>query len=244
MTLHVSTLLIVFAALQAACGEKGKQFHIDEDIETSSSTQATATHGSVSSSLNSFYHSEKGWKAKVLYKIDEKATDDVVQAAGRAANTWNQAIGREVLSFGGRHDGSHGGGLYDSLNDDVTVIYLESNWLKTTQKKTSTLATTVWENNVGDAQIISKGDIIMNLENYIFVDSETVEEATDPRKAIADTETVILHEFGHLLGLNHIKVETDEDSVMLAYTLIGAQVYQRSLSDGDVERIRALYQAP
>jgi predicted Zn-dependent protease len=58
---------------------------------------------------------------------------------------------------------------------------------------------------------------------------------------IVDAETVLVHEFGHLLGLDHVEVEADPESVMHAKTYIGPNMSFRSLSDGDVNNIRQVY---
>ena len=185
------------------------------------------------------FHSLHGWPEKVKFYIATDAPEPLITGALRAADSWNEAIGRTLLDFAGMTDKVRGQTLYDSLDDDVTVIYFETNWKATTGKSDTTLATTVWEND-GSSDKIVKGDIVMNGEIYQFVD--TLEPSqTIAAKDIADAESVLLHEMGHLIGLDHVAVDVDALSVMHAQTTIGPDVAFRDLSDRDAGNIRSLY---
>jgi hypothetical protein len=123
----------------------------------------------------------------------------------------------------------------------MTMVYYEENWKASTGKADTTLATTVWENANGSDRII-KGDVILNGESYKFCDAMDYASMKGETLEIVDAETVLLHEFGHLLGLDHIDAEVDPDSVMHAKTYIGPSMSFRSLSRGDVENIRQVYE--
>jgi predicted Zn-dependent protease len=101
------------------------------------------------------------------------------------------------------------------------------------------LATTIWEND-GQSDAIVKGDIIMNAELYQFVDAME-DQDTDSNRDIADSESVLVHELGHLIGLDHVSLEKDSLSVMHAQTQIGHQISFRDLSPADMANIRTLY---
>jgi hypothetical protein len=157
-----------------------------------------------------------------------------------AIATWNKAIGEEAIIYKGQSDVARGEGLYDSLDDDFTVVYSESNWEDTTEKSLRTLGTTIWELDGSGNNSIVKGDIILNDEYYLFQDS--YEEAIGEKPGgIVDAETVILHELGHLLGLRHVAIKVDANSVMSAYTEIGFGDQNRKLSDIDAAKVRELY---
>ena len=186
------------------------------------------------------FHSSTGWVGAVPFLVESAAPDQVIEAAMQAAASWNDAVGHEVLVFSGVSESNRGESLYESLNDDLTIVYYEADWFDTTGKSKSTLATTVWENAPGSDQII-KGDIVLNAEVYMYQDS--TEPAIDKEKSsyMVDTETVLLHEFGHLLGLDHVSEDDDAESIMHAKTFIGAYMYARNLSDDDVANIGSLY---
>lgn len=186
------------------------------------------------------FHSLTGWTEKVGFYVDDTAPDAVVEAAIQAGETWNDAMGREVLTFGGVAKIPRGDDLYSSLEDTLTLVYYEKNWKSSTAKSDTTLATTIWENASGSDRIV-KGDVILNAENYSFCDAMNYSSNTAPAHEIVDAQTVLLHEFGHLLGLDHVDVDADPDSIMHAKTYIGPHMSFRSLSDGDVVNIRKVY---
>lgn len=186
------------------------------------------------------FHSVRGWPDVIAYYIVDNAPQHVVDSTLRAAASWNRAIGRDLLIFAGKTDSPRGSSLYASLDDEATVIYFEKNWKATTGKGDITLATTVWEND-GKSDAIVKGDIILNAEKYNFVDSLAPEFSRSFEASIVDAETVLAHEFGHLIGLDHIEFEDDPYSVMHARTLIGPALSSREPSESDISNIRTLY---
>ncbi len=189
---------------------------------------------------NGPFHSLTGWTDKVGFYVDDTAPDAVVEATIRSADTWNDALGREVMTFAGVARVPRGEDLYSSLEDAMTLVYYEKNWKATTGKADTTLATTVWE-NASDSDRIIKGDIILNGETYLFCDAMSVSGDDVRRSDIVDAQTVMLHEFGHLLGLDHVDYDNDPDSVMHAKTFIGPHMSFRTLSEGDSGNIRQLY---
>jgi hypothetical protein len=215
-----------------ACGEAQNKRSIDENRSQNANVTPTA---------DGPFHSLTGWTEKVSYYIDDTAPDAVVEAGIKAAESWNDAMGREVLVFTGVAKMPRGDELYSSLDDTHTMIYFERNWKNTTGKADTTLATTVWENASGSDRII-KGDVILNGETYHYCDAMDVTRNLGADLELVDAETVLLHEFGHLLGLDHVDVEDDPESVMHAKTYIGPSMSFRSLSDGDVHNIRQVYE--
>lgn len=187
------------------------------------------------------YHSNNGWNKKVEMYVDVAANDDIVQATINAIDKWNDAAGREIIKFQGREENNSVTSLYAPLNDQRTVLYTVSNWRAATAKDKAVLGTTVWEDDVSDEQTIVRGDILLNTEEYLYQDA--TKEAVDSDRAsdVVDAETVIVHEMGHLLGLNHVDYEQDPDSVMHTHATIGPNQYQRVLSESDISLIQRLY---
>ncbi len=216
-----------------ACGAAPTRQSIEEHRTPSASANQ-------SQNANGPFHSLTGWTEKVSFYLDDAAPDEVVQAAISAGETWNDAMGREVLLFVGVAKVPRGDSLYSSLEDTTTMVYYEKAWKASTGKSESTLATTVWENASGSDRIV-KGDVILNGETYEFCDANESHAGQIADQEIVDAETVLLHEFGHLLGLDHVEVGTDSDSIMHAKTFIGPNMSFRELSDGDIGNIRQLY---
>ncbi len=222
--------LVLIASLLVACGQAPSRSHITE--------QAPQSRRSVSYA-NAAAHSPGGWMGEVGFYVHQDAPERIVNAALRAAESWNDSVGKSVIRYLGRSNAARGDNLYSSLDDNFTVLYYEANWSASTGKNELILATTIWENSPSNDEEIVKGDIILNAEKYILQDA-TLEPLEGGRSAeVVDTETVLVHEMGHLLGLNHWDV--DEDSVMNTYTAIGVGETKRALGGIDGENIQAIY---
>ncbi|MGE0174123.1 MAG: matrixin family metalloprotease [Oligoflexales bacterium] len=215
--------------LVTACGN-GQQFEISDEPASQ-----TASVGATSSA----FHNPNGWSQPVLFHLDSEVPEDLHAAIVQAAATWNEAIGHDVIIVDGTSSLPRSDTLYESLSDNETIVYYEPNWLATTAKPESVIATTIWENENGENGNIVRGDIILNAENYYFVDTTSEDlDFEDPRYFV-DTETVVLHEFGHLLGLGHLE---DDSSVMNPYTTIGLGSTHRDLGKVDITNIRSIYE--
>ncbi len=223
-------ILLIFSSILYSCGGVPSRHstHIEHNAKS-----AIEDSGA--------FHSLVGWGGKVGFYVHDSASDKIIDASIKAATTWNVGIGRDALIFLGSARVPRGPDLYSSLDDFFTVIYPERNWAISTGKSEFTLATTVWE-NASDSEKIIKGDIILNTEAYFFFDANTSELPPTPLMQVVDAETILLHEFGHLLGLGHVEVKSDTESVMHPRTFIGPQTSFRTLSAGDIENARTLYQ--
>ena len=179
-----------------------------------------------------------GWKETVFLLVHEKAPSNIIAAIYKASDSWNRAVGFSLIEVSGSFSAERGGGLYSSLDDTFTVVYFEENWNNTTGKQAETLATTVWEVSDDSPDTIVRGDVILNAQYYYF--SDALDEGfVDTGLQVADAETVLLHEMGHLLGLGH--ASDDEGSVMLSKTAVGYGAAKRVLSGQDIENIKQLY---
>jgi hypothetical protein len=225
-------LTLILASQIVACGAtSGKRNSISENPHQAANASGTG---------NSAFHSLVGWQKTVPYYITSEAPDEVVEASQNAAETWGDAIGQVAMKFMGISEAKRSGDLYSSLDDETTYVYYEANWSSSTSKSSTTLATTVWE-NANDSDRIVRGDVILNAQTYTFLNAlNKIPKGVDEGRVV-DAETVLLHEFGHLLGLDHIGEEEDSDSIMHAKTFIGPGLSFRSLSDGDTQHIRQLY---
>ena len=204
------------------------------------STHDVDSEGYSQSALTGPYHSLTGWNQIIPYYIHEDVPYYLHDAIISSADSWNESIGYDVLSYAGISSTGRGSNLYSSLDDQQTIIYYELDWTATTDKPSTTLATTVWQNSESSDEIV-RADIIMNAEMYMFQDSTWSPILDDSVSVIADCESIMLHEFGHLLGLQHVAEEEDYDSIMHAQTYIGQNVYDRDPSMDDISNIRQIY---
>ena len=225
-------LCLTLASFAVACGPNtAKRRSIEESGVQTANASGTGDPA---------FHSLLGWEKTVPFYISSEAPDDVVEAAQNAAETWGDAVGQVVLKFMGISESNRGKDLYASLDDENTFVYYENNWSTTTTKSSTTLATTVWENATNSERIV-RGDVILNSQTYTFLDALKDIPKGVSEERVVDAETVLLHEFGHLLGLDHIPEAEDSDSIMHAKTFIGPNLTFRTLSDGDAQHIRQLY---
>ena len=84
--------------------------------------------------------------------------------------------------------------------------------------------------------IILAIQLFFNFQNYTFSD---VNDGSPNAINNIDFESVLTHELGHFLGLNHVGISEDASSVMLPKLSRG--VAKRVLSNGDVDRVKVLY---
>jgi hypothetical protein len=223
--------LIAALLVLGACGEGGPK-GIDDG-------PGAETGANVSS--NEPIHSVNGWRKTVLFYVNKDVPEHIIEGAIAAAKSWNLAADKEILSYEGRFNGKQQSSLYSTLDDFQTLIYYDEKWHSHTGKSDGILATTIWENESSNRSYIDRGDVILNAETFLFQDS-TAEPIDENRiYDIVDTESVLLHEFGHLLGLDHISEEKDSLSIMHPKTYVGLDIHNRELSDGDQSRIKLIY---
>lgn len=142
-----------------------------------------------------------------------------------AANVWNEAIGREVLRIGGVTDQlpNHG-------RDQVNLISFDFDW---NGSRIEQARTTI--NWVGSR--IYEADIHINVRDFKFFGGD------NPRENEIDMVSLMIHEFGHALGLKHI----EEAQSVMQPTLASASRYlpqnafRRELGEVDLRSIRCEY---
>lgn len=218
--------------VQLGCGAAHKKSRSrptdSDDYGTASLTTESETFG---------FHSF-GWATlPVKLQLDKQFSSRQVAGIVAAANVWNDAVGDQILTFLPKRVVPVNKDLNDLLDDNVNSVVLERNWCKT-GKSTNVLGTTVW-NNDGDPRMIATADIELNFQFYGEDDANRAKP--DRYREVVDIETLMVHEFGHMLGLTHIYSTFDQESIMEPSLYIGEGVTRRHLSKGDLARIRYLY---
>ena len=181
------------------------------------------------------------WNGAIDFYLAAQSPPNLEKAAVAAADTWNRVLGKRILIYGGLVSSERGTDLYSSLEDDLTVIYYEDKWVKRTGKPRSTVATTIWETSNELPSFVHRGDIVLNGEAYFFEDTTDPSSTRISSSLIIDAETVLLHEMGHLLGLDHTTISSDSESIMLQQTHLGYGAYRRQVSAQDREQLKQRY---
>ena len=143
--------------------------------------------------------------------------------------SWNNSSSRILLTYQ-FEDYSPEVMDKSSLTDGKLRIYFQHDW-RLLSIDPASLATTFIS---GYGNAIQEGDIVFNM-NYDFHFTELSNDEISFNEY--DIETILLHEIGHLIGLDH--VDNDQTSVMNSYLMSG-QV-KRTPGAGDVKTISYKY---
>ena len=166
-----------------------------------------------------------GAQTPVVMLIDSSVPAVFFDSIKDAAAVWNQAVGREIIKIGGWTNAAS-----TSLPDGVNLIYFQRNW---DGERTEQARTTIYWS--GDR--IYEADVKINERDFGFFSGST------PEPGKIDMESLLIHEFGHVLGLRHMVVA---GSVMQP-TLSGATVvnpsagFRRNLTSDDKNSILCEY---
>ena len=188
--------------------------------------QACGRQLSPESSCNFVQNSQKqrvSWKNGLarMY-IHESVPREYFEAIYRAAEVWNQQIGREVISIEAVVGGS---GV--SAQDGYNIIYYMKTWDEA--KASEQARTTIYWS--GDR--IYEADVRINGSgNYhLFAAGPELESGK------VDMESLIIHEFGHVLGLAH--TNGAQESVMQAFLSSG--IDRREVTEFDDSSLSCEY---
>lgn len=189
-------------------------------------------------------HAPMGWKTlPIAFKTSNQLTNEQKVGLKKAMETWEIACGKDLFSYAGTDskNGDDFDQLYSSLDDSINSMYHHLDWTKT-GKRSLVMATTIWTNVSGTKGLqIETSDIHFNIQYYFLADSLKSSLPKNENRDFIDTESLALHELGHMLGLSHMGEEYDSDSIMNPTLLAGEGRYARVLSSGDIKRIQKIY---
>ncbi len=160
-----------------------------------------------------------GSQVPVILYIDSSVPNEYFDDIKSAAATWNSNIGRESIKIGGYVDTKS-----DPAQDGHNIIYYLHTW--ESDKSNEQARTTVYW--AGDR--IYEADVRINAKDFTFSSGGTLEPSR------IDMQSLILHEFGHVLGLAH---SVASQSVMAKS--LPNDIMRRSLALSDVNSIRCEY---
>lgn len=187
--------------------------------------QACGTKKAPEDSCNFVMNSEQqrvSWGAQVpvVMYVDHSVPSVYYDAITAAVAEWNKRIGREVLKIGGWAVNTNGQPTQDGQN----VIYMMSDWEP--DKSNEQARTTVYW--AGDR--IYEADIRINNKNFNFSWGDNLTTDT------VDMQSLVLHEFGHVMGLAH---SVAPQSVMARS--LPNDTKRRELTANDQQSIRCEY---
>lgn len=162
------------------------------------------------------------WKGQfpIEIYIHESVPEAYFAAIKGAMAQWEYKLNRPVFKLVGVTGGDNDGGQKDGRS----VIYYMNNW-ELDQAREQARTTIYW---VGD--VINEADMRLNASNFSFFSGDM------PESNKVDMESLIVHELGHVLGLQH----NDVVPSVMATTLASA-TFRRSPKPADVASLQCEY---
>lgn len=165
-----------------------------------------------------------GAQTPIVLYIDSSVPGVHFDAIKAAADTWNKSVGREVLKIGGWVNHPPGNGP-----DGVNLIYFQDKWDGETTEQART--TIYWASDR-----IYEADVKINTQ-FKFDNGDM------PEAGKLDMQSLMIHEFGHVLGLKHMNLPQSvmQPTLSAATTTNLRAGMRRTLSGEDQNSIRCEY---
>ncbi len=162
------------------------------------------------------------WKGQfpIEIYIHESVPESYFNAIKSAMAQWEYKLNRPLFKIVGVLNGPNDGGLKDGRS----VIYYMTEWEKE-QPREQARTTIHW---LGD--MITEADMKIDASNFKFFSGD------EPENSKVDMESLIVHELGHVLGLQH----NDEAPSVMATTLANAMI-RRTPKAADVASVQCEY---
>lgn len=172
--------------------------------------------------VQNIYGARVSWKKNipVVISVDPHFSSEFYRAALQAAEQWNSLAGKKLIELEKTPDGEH----VSPAQDLTTGLYWRTEW--PSEKSNQQALTTLFYK----ATLINEGDIKINAKDFDFYSSEP-----NSNRQI-HMESLLVHEFGHLLGLRHSNVLP---TVMWS-TLVSGTV-RNVISEKDLESLKCEY---
>jgi predicted Zn-dependent protease len=166
-----------------------------------------------------------GQNTPVTLYIDASLPPQYFPAVQAAADEWNNALGTTVIKVGGVSNRSGGQPVQNGFN----TIYYMSTW-DTPQTNEQARTTIYWSGTR-----IYEADVRINARDHVFF------YGSQPDPGVLDMESLLVHEFGHVLGLAHTTMVGSVMVKSLAAADTADFVSRRSPSAFDQSSLRCEY---
>ena len=140
-----------------------------------------------------------GAGSMVSFYVDPSVPTQFYPAIQAAAASWNQVIGHQQLAVVGWQAKAG-----TPVEDGINVIYWLNDW-DPNQVNEQARTTIHWS-----ANRLVEADVLINAKNFVF-------SAGAPLPGQVDLQSLLLHEFGHALGLKHVDAVSSVMQKTLAY---------------------------
>ncbi len=172
--------------------------------------------------VQNVYGERISWKSNDVINLylHESVPQEMYAAIESTIKVWEQSIGRPVFKIAGYHVA----GPLTPKQDGTNIIYWMNTW--ETDKASEQARTSVFW--VGDK--IREADLRINAKNFTFY----VDQPVNYRDV--HLQSLLVHEFGHILGLKH---KDDAPSVMSTY--LASQTLRINLSSQDQANVKCEY---
>lgn len=167
------------------------------------------------------YNERISWKDEVPVNIflHDSFPLEYRDAVEYAIRSWNKKAGKTILQLNDRI-------ISGSINptvDKLNIIYYETSYSRDTNEQAFT--NLKWS---GDK--IKDADIIINAKDFKFYTRD------NPIRNAVSLETLLVHELGHLLGLDHVK-----DSGQVMYPWLPTNTDKSGLETFDPKILKCEY---
>lgn len=159
-----------------------------------------------------------GRHTPIKLHIDNSVPGEYLDAINNAAQVWNEGAGHEVIRIVGWTSAT-----YSPRTDGVNLISFRDKW---SEQHNQQAVTNVW----WQSSTIYETDVVVNIENF------SLSFSNKPQTGKVDIESLLIHEFGHVLGLDHNETA---GSVMNAH--LDSGYLRRNLSTADLKSISCEY---
>jgi len=162
----------------------------------------------------------------VTYWVDSRFSAEEIRAIRSAFSAWEEASGRRVsFAYLGTRDARAG-----AENDGQTTVVRSERPVRATSDAVAQVVRTYEKSEPGAVRRYRDTDIVLDFSGRVAWSSN---DATGTQ----DLQSVIVHEVGHVLGLEHVG---DPNQAMYRYIERGAR-WRRQPAEGDLEGILAGY---
>lgn len=160
------------------------------------------------------------WKTSGYVKIyyDTSVPEEAKPAIQAAIKTWEESIGRRIFQMAGTINGGS-----SARQDGSSVIYWMKSWDPNKVNREQARTDIYW---IGDQ--LTEADLSFNSLGFTI--------KTNPGNNEVDTESLVLHELGHALGLAHAH---QSESVMA--TTLSFRTLRQTLQPEDVQSVTCEY---